>query len=61
MAADGTGNKARGRLPEIPNFTDAGWQARRDDAQLMASILDGKGDEMPPDAGKSARSRRGDS
>jgi mono/diheme cytochrome c family protein/uncharacterized membrane protein len=50
--ADGTGNEARNRLPEIPDFTNASWQARRDDAQLMASILDGKEDEMPPWRGK---------
>jgi mono/diheme cytochrome c family protein/uncharacterized membrane protein len=46
--ADGTGNAARGRLREIPNFTDASWQAQRSDARLLASILDGKGTEMPP-------------
>jgi mono/diheme cytochrome c family protein/uncharacterized membrane protein len=46
--ADGTGTQGRDRLPEIPDFTDAPWQARRSDAQLLASILDGKGKEMPP-------------
>jgi mono/diheme cytochrome c family protein/uncharacterized membrane protein len=46
--ADGTGSPVRGRLPAVPNFTDASWQARRTDAQLLASILDGKGVEMPP-------------
>jgi mono/diheme cytochrome c family protein len=46
--ADGTGNKARDRLPEIPNFTDVSWQRRRSDAQLMAGILDGKEAGMPP-------------
>jgi mono/diheme cytochrome c family protein/uncharacterized membrane protein len=45
---DGAGKRARRRLPEIPDFTDPSWQSRRDDAQLLASILDGKGDEMPP-------------
>ena len=51
--ADGTGSRARRRLPEIPDFTDVAWQARRsDDAQLLASILDGKGSEMPPVRGK---------
>jgi mono/diheme cytochrome c family protein len=49
---DGTGNRARGELPDIPNFTDASWQRRRSDAQLMASILDGKETEMPPWRGK---------
>ena len=44
--ADGTGREARDRLPEIPDFTKSSWQARRSDAQLLASILDGK-DEMP--------------
>jgi mono/diheme cytochrome c family protein len=47
--ADGTGQRARRRLPEIPDFTDPAWQARRGDAQLIASILDGKGTAMPPD------------
>ncbi len=46
--ADGAGSEARDRMPETPDFTDASWQARRGDAQLMASILDGKGSEMPP-------------
>jgi mono/diheme cytochrome c family protein/uncharacterized membrane protein len=50
--ADGTGNAARDRLPEIPDFTKAPWHARRTDAQLLASILDGKGSEMPPHRGK---------
>ena len=38
--------------PEIPDFTNASWQARRADAQLLASILDGKGEDMPPQRGK---------
>jgi mono/diheme cytochrome c family protein/uncharacterized membrane protein len=46
--ADGTGSQARGRLPKTPNFADAAWQARRSDAQLLASILDGQGKKMPP-------------
>jgi mono/diheme cytochrome c family protein/uncharacterized membrane protein len=46
--ADGTGSAERDHLAEIPNFTNAAWQAKRTDAQLMASILDGKGKEMPP-------------
>ena len=46
--ADGTGNTARDRLAEIPDFTDSSWQARHDDAHLLASILDGKRREMPP-------------
>ena len=50
--ADGTGNKARDRLPEIPDFTNVSWQARRTDARLLESILDGKGEDMPPVRGK---------
>jgi mono/diheme cytochrome c family protein len=49
--ADGTGSRGRDRLPEIPDFTDASWQARRSDEQLLESILDGK-DEMPAWRGK---------
>jgi hypothetical protein len=49
---DGTGSPARGREPEIPDFTDPAWQARRSDAQLQASILDGKGPDMPTWRGK---------
>jgi mono/diheme cytochrome c family protein/uncharacterized membrane protein len=49
---DGTGNPARDRLPEIPDFTDISWQGRQDDARLLQSILDGKGKEMPPWRGK---------
>jgi mono/diheme cytochrome c family protein len=44
--ADGTGSAVHGALPEIPNFTDGSWQGRRGDAQLLASILDGKGSDM---------------
>src|SRR5262245_54540499 len=51
-AADGTGSPARGLMPEIPNFTDGSWQARRNDAQLLVSILDGKGPGMPPGRAK---------
>jgi mono/diheme cytochrome c family protein len=46
--ADGKGSpQARGLYPEIPDFSDAGWQKRHTDARLMTSILQGKGDGMP--------------
>jgi mono/diheme cytochrome c family protein/uncharacterized membrane protein len=45
--AKGTGSAARRRLPDIPDFTSASWQARRTDAQLMESITEGKGSDMP--------------
>jgi mono/diheme cytochrome c family protein/uncharacterized membrane protein len=50
--AEGTGNEVRRRQPAIPDFTDASWQEKRRDAQLLVSILDGKGKEMPPWHGK---------
>ena len=40
--ADGTGN-----IDGTPNFADAGWQASRSDADLTASITNGKGKIMP--------------
>jgi mono/diheme cytochrome c family protein/uncharacterized membrane protein len=58
--AKGTGSHARRHQPEIPDFTVAEWQGRRTDAQLLASILDGKGTDMPPCRGKiSERQARG--
>jgi mono/diheme cytochrome c family protein len=45
--ADGTGKSARDNFTEIPDFTNHRWQASRSDAQLRASILDGKGSHMP--------------
>jgi mono/diheme cytochrome c family protein/uncharacterized membrane protein len=44
---DGTGAPSKMSNPEIPDFTDASWQARHSDAQLLKSILEGKGKEMP--------------
>jgi cytochrome c6 len=49
--ADGTGKAARGAMPDIPDFTEAAWQGRRD-AKLLASILDGKGEDMPAFRGR---------
>jgi mono/diheme cytochrome c family protein len=43
-AANGKGKPSRG----IPDFTDHGWQESRSDAQLLTSIMKGRGDEMPP-------------
>jgi mono/diheme cytochrome c family protein/uncharacterized membrane protein len=58
--ADGTGKKARDRLPALPDFTTTSWQGGRTDSRLMASILDGKGEEMPSWRGKitKAQARR---
>jgi hypothetical protein len=35
-------------IPDVPNFTNARWQASRTDAQLARSILEGRGSVMPP-------------
>jgi cytochrome c553 len=43
----GTGKGARDVTPDIPDFTSHKWQEQRSDAQLSASILDGKGRDMP--------------
>jgi mono/diheme cytochrome c family protein len=45
--ADGKGSAVRSCMPEIPDFTAARWQERRREAQLKASVLDGKGADMP--------------
>jgi len=45
---DFTGGEGRALHPEIPDFTSAAWQKSRSDAQLLVSILDGKGKGMPP-------------
>jgi mono/diheme cytochrome c family protein len=50
--ADGTGSQVRRRQPTIPDFTDPAWQTRRSEAQLLASVLEGKGAEMPSWRGK---------
>jgi mono/diheme cytochrome c family protein/uncharacterized membrane protein len=49
---DGTGRRASDRLADIPDFSDPGWQARRSDSELLASILDGQGGSMPAFRGK---------
>ena len=44
---DGKGKEARGEMQAIPDLTSHKWQGQRSDAQLMVSILDGKGKDMP--------------
>ena len=58
--ADGAGSQGRDRLPEIPDFTDASWQGRRSGAQLLASLFDGKGKEMPLFRDKVSEDQAGD-
>jgi mono/diheme cytochrome c family protein len=49
---DGTGGPTRNSMPDIPDFTAASWHAQRSDDQLLTSILEGKGDDMPAFARK---------
>ena len=35
-------------IPDVPDFTNARWQACRSDAQLARTILEGRGAVMPP-------------
>jgi mono/diheme cytochrome c family protein len=44
---DGTGSIMRPSMPPIPNFTDPAWQKSKQSAELLASIMDGKGTLMP--------------
>ncbi len=44
---DGKGATARESLPAIPDFTVREWQQRKNNAQLLVSILNGKGTGMP--------------
>ncbi|HKI34336.1 MAG TPA: c-type cytochrome [Gemmataceae bacterium] len=53
--ADGSGSSSRDNFREIPNFGSHKWQASRSDAQLVVSILDGKGAHMPAYRGTLAR------
>jgi len=49
---DGTGNLMRASMPAIPNFTDSAWQQQKENAELNASILNGKGTLMPANSGR---------
>jgi len=57
---DGTGSGMRENLPRLPDFTRRVWQEGRSDPQLVVSVLDGKGAEMPSFAGKVAREQARD-
>ena len=49
---DGKANAVRVVFSQIPDFTRGAWQKERSDPQLVASILNGKGADMPAFAGK---------
>jgi mono/diheme cytochrome c family protein len=44
---DGKGRVVRDAMPMIPDFTRPAWQKAHTDAQLLAAILNGKGEKMP--------------
>jgi mono/diheme cytochrome c family protein/uncharacterized membrane protein len=48
--SDGKGKKIDGLV--LPNFTSPAWQKSVSDARLVASILNGKGNDMPPFEGR---------
>jgi mono/diheme cytochrome c family protein len=50
--ANGQGTRSRARMPSIPDFTAAHWQAGRSDGQFLSSILDGRGRDMPAFSGE---------
>jgi mono/diheme cytochrome c family protein len=52
---DGRGGEMRDSLPSIPDFTSRAWHEPHSDAQLLVSVLDGKGDGMPPFRDKVSR------
>jgi mono/diheme cytochrome c family protein len=54
---DGKGTDSRDSLPSIPDFTVRDWQQKRSNAQLVVSILDGKGTGMPAFRDKVPRER----
>jgi mono/diheme cytochrome c family protein len=52
--ADGTGRSSSADFREIPDFSNHKWQDSRSDAELLVSILDGKGTHMPGFRGRVA-------
>jgi mono/diheme cytochrome c family protein len=44
---DGKGDIQRAAMPEIPDFSRRTWQERRGRAELTASIVEGRGTNMP--------------
>jgi mono/diheme cytochrome c family protein len=49
---DGSGSGRRAGGPNCPDFTNRDWQKHRTDAELMVSILEGKGTQMPAFRGR---------
>jgi mono/diheme cytochrome c family protein len=45
--SDGTGGPMRGSMNTMPDFTSRTWQEQQSDVSMIASILEGKGTQMP--------------
>lgn len=58
--SDGRGSGVRATMPAIPDFTARAWHQRRTDPQLVVSILEGKGTDMPSFRDKVAREQARD-
>jgi mono/diheme cytochrome c family protein len=58
--SDGKGTLMRPVLPPIPDFTNTAWHKEHSDAQLLVSILDGKGTLMPANRGRVTEDQAGD-
>jgi quinol-cytochrome oxidoreductase complex cytochrome b subunit/mono/diheme cytochrome c family protein len=56
----GTGRDMKRSMSMIPDFTNRNWQESVSDAQLMTSILDGKGNFMPSFRGRLSASQASD-
>jgi cytochrome c len=54
---DGRGTIVRKATPAIPDFTDSKWQSSRTDAELVHSMMEGKGQFMLPMKDKFALAR----
>jgi mono/diheme cytochrome c family protein len=57
---DGTGSIMRGSMPAIPNFKTDEFHNGHSDAQILVSILDGKGTLMPANRGRVTEQQAGD-
>jgi quinol-cytochrome oxidoreductase complex cytochrome b subunit/mono/diheme cytochrome c family protein len=51
-AVDGRGSELKAGMPTMPDFTNAAWQTTASNPQLVVSILDGKGTQMPAFRGR---------
>jgi mono/diheme cytochrome c family protein len=49
---DGKASELHESIPHAPDFTDPHWHQNRSTTQLIVSILDGKGTQMPAFGGK---------